>query len=80
MVVRKSNGGLAGLHAAQLREYPAAFARLAAFKEGIVSTGLMTALWALYAAATLAILCVCFYGSDPLGGDAPNASAPPTAH
>jgi len=73
MIARKSNGGLAGLHAAQLRQYPAAFARLAAFKDGIVSPGLVVALWALYAAATLAILYLCFRGSR---GKAPDASAP----
>jgi len=73
MIARKSNGGLAGLHAAQLRQYPAAFARLAVFKDGIVSPGLVVALWALYAAATLAILYLCFRGSR---GKAPDASAP----
>jgi hypothetical protein len=74
MVIRKSNGGLAGLHAAQLREYPEAFARLAAFKEGIVSPGLAAGLWALYAAATLAILYICF-SARRLSGSASNAAA-----
>jgi hypothetical protein len=74
MVVRKANGGIAGLHAAQLREYPAAFARLAAFKEGIVSPGLVVTLWAAYAAATLAILYLCFRRSATPEGNTPGAS------